>query len=325
MRGVIHYPVRMALSIYLLMIGGGQALPAGEAAGTTETWLGLKTPGCTPIPFAPGIVSTDENIEFTIAFSPDGREIYFTRREPDGPKNIYLTRFIDGELTDPVVAAFTCGGTSGHPFITPDGRRMFFGWRARGRRSLWVAERTENSWGVPLHVGDGMMRASVTRDGILYFTASGGGSIDSSFIARIAEFDEDEPDRQRIEFEETDLTNFVHPWISPDERLMIFDSWEAPDGYGGADLYVSHRSDDDCWSRPRNLGNGINTEAIEMTASLTPDGRFLFFSRADSIYWVDAAVMLDAKAEDDAIPRPPGGGLDTGTDDSLICPSPAPR
>jgi Tol biopolymer transport system component len=295
----VRNAVRAALSTYLLVIGGTQVLTAGATDKPTDTWLGQKTPGRTPIPFAPGVVSTDKNVEFTVAFTPDGKEIYFTRREPDQVNLILVARLVDGKLTDPVVATFTEGGASSHPFISPDGKQMFFGWRARGRHTAWVAQRTDDSWGTPTQVGDEMMRVSVTRDRILYFTATPGNSMGDSFIANVTNFDSGEKERQRVEFKNTTLPNFAHPWIDPDERFIVFDTWDN----SGADLYVSHRSGDGGWSKPRNLGARINSEEIQMTPTVTPDGRFLFFSRNDSIYWVDAAVLFDAKAKEDATPR----------------------
>ena len=41
-------------------------------------YLGQKPPGMTPEVFAPGIVSTKNNIEFKIAISPDGKYLFYT-------------------------------------------------------------------------------------------------------------------------------------------------------------------------------------------------------------------------------------------------------
>ena len=47
-----------------------------------EPYLGQNPPGLTPELYAPGIVSTEHH-EFGITFSPDGKEIFFTRMNPD--------------------------------------------------------------------------------------------------------------------------------------------------------------------------------------------------------------------------------------------------
>jgi hypothetical protein len=42
------------------------------------------------------------------------------------------------------------------------------------------------------------------------------------------------------------------------------------------------------------MGDKINVSR-EMCPSLSPDGRFLFFSRDGDIYWVDAEIIQDIK------------------------------
>lgn len=49
-------------------------------------------------------------------------------------------------------------------------------------------------------------------------------------------------------------------------------------GHGGFDLYES-TNDSNRWTRPRNAGSTINTEADEFDPALTPDGLTLFFVR----------------------------------------------
>lgn len=49
-------------------------------------------------------------------------------------------------------------------------------------------------------------------------------------------------------------------------------------GHGGFDLYESAHSNDR-WSRPRNAGAAINTEAEEFDPALTPDGLTMYFVR----------------------------------------------
>lgn len=68
------------------------------------------------------------------------------------------------------------------------------------------------------------------------------------------------------------------------------------DGYGDSDLYISFRNEDGSWGKGINMGDTINTEIEEGYASITPDGKYLFFNRfpergkAD-IYWVDARII----------------------------------
>ena len=53
------------------------------------------------------------------------------------------------------------------------------------------------------------------------------------------------------------------------------------------------------WTEPINMGKNINTSGWEMGPSLSPDGKYLFFTRRKSwdtnepskIFWVDIAII----------------------------------
>jgi hypothetical protein len=78
-----------------------------------------------------------------------------------------------------------------------------------------------------------------------------------------------------------------------------------PAGYGGGDLYVSFRQTDGAWGEPIDLGPDVNSGMLDYCPTVTPDGRYLFFSRRRSdppdsgwggvvdgdVYRVDAAVI----------------------------------
>jgi len=93
----------------------------------------------------------------------------------------------------------------------------------------------------------------------------------------------------------------AHPFIAPDESYIMWDG-EREGGYGESDLYISFKMEDGSWSEAINLGDEINTEVDEGGPVVTPDGRFLFFSRVVApgegdawpdvdTYWVDAGLI----------------------------------
>jgi outer membrane protein OmpA-like peptidoglycan-associated protein len=67
------------------------------------------------------------------------------------------------------------------------------------------------------------------------------------------------------------------PSLSPDKRDLYFSS-RQPDGYGGSDLYVSHRLLNGRWSTPENLGPTINTIGDEGTPFIHADNQTLYFT-----------------------------------------------
>ncbi|UCC48289.1 MAG: PD40 domain-containing protein [Gemmatimonadota bacterium] len=88
------------------------------------------------------------------------------------------------------------------------------------------------------------------------------------------------------------------PFITREGRVLLFESIR-PDGFGGADLYVSVQGPNGTWSRAANLGPVVNSQSAERFGRISNDGRFLFFGsdrngdRAD-IFWgsVDAVEPL---------------------------------
>jgi outer membrane protein OmpA-like peptidoglycan-associated protein len=67
------------------------------------------------------------------------------------------------------------------------------------------------------------------------------------------------------------------PSLSPDKRDLYFSS-RQPDGYGGSDIYVSHRQLNGKWGIPENLGPTINTAGDEGTPFIHADNQSLYFT-----------------------------------------------
>lgn len=66
-------------------------------------------------------------------------------------------------------------------------------------------------------------------------------------------------------------------FLSADGHELYFSS-TRPGGQGAQDIWVSHRQCLPCdWETPVNLGSAINTSSTESSATLSDDGRLLFF------------------------------------------------
>jgi len=64
--------------------------------------------------------------------------------------------------------------------------------------------------------------------------------------------------------------------ISADATQMFFTACNRSDGKGGCDIYYCEKRNG-FWTRPRNLGEPINTSAKETQPSISADGRTLYF------------------------------------------------
>ena len=71
------------------------------------------------------------------------------------------------------------------------------------------------------------------------------------------------------------------PWVAPDESYLIVSAQGRPDGLGGFDLYISFRRNG-VWQRLQHLPAPINSPHGDFNQSVSPDGRYLFFSSSRS-------------------------------------------
>ncbi|MEP3371347.1 MAG: hypothetical protein ABJL43_04345 [Maribacter dokdonensis] len=260
-----------------------------------NAYLGQKPPGLTPIPFAPGLVST-EIYEYDGAFSKDMKAFYFIRRGEEHKKSAFYEykynetngKWEKSEIASPWI---------GRPVIAPDGETMHLGDK--------YLKRTESGWSElqslepPTVSNDSMyiMRLSSSSNGTYYFDTY--KENDPTFPIRYSRLINGKHEEPKALPKSINTGTFLsHPFIAPDESYILFDA-EREDGFGDADIYISFKQKDGSWGNSINLGDKINTNAWEASASITPDGKYLFFSRnvgTDDfanvdIFWVDATII----------------------------------
>jgi len=173
-----------------------------------------------------------------------------------------------------------------YPTITLDGKTLIFTRRLRGlNEDFFESVKTDDHWGkatvltgnINTNMNEGAQ--NVSQDGQwLIFTGcnfpDGYGSCDL-YISYLTTDGWSTPENLgkhiNTEFKET------APSLSPDKRDLYFAS-SRPDGYGGSDIYVSHRLPSGRWSDAENLGPIINTSGDENTPFIHADNQTLYFS-----------------------------------------------
>jgi ankyrin repeat protein len=287
----------------------------------TGEYLGQKKPGSTPELFAPSILLNVHRPHGSIAFSPDGREIYWAAALTYGTyQKIWMIRQVNGQWNPPKAAPFFDKYTFdkytlGAPVFSPNGERFFVDvGKPAGKNNqyrdydIWFLEKNSHGWsdlinpGAPLNSDKFELGPSISSDGTVYFYSSniegGYGAVDiyrSKFTN--GRYEKPENLGDSINAESMD----VAPYIAPDESYLLFSSFRS-DGYGDFDIYVSYKKEDGTWTKAKNLGEKINTPSRESTSVVSPDGKFLFFmSRRNGIgefFWVDAKVIEDLKPDE---------------------------
>jgi len=68
------------------------------------------------------------------------------------------------------------------------------------------------------------------------------------------------------------------------------------------DIYISFRDSEGNWTDPVNLGEDVNSDRQERFPSVSPDGKYLLFTRwvvrgNEDVMWVSAKIIDDLKEQ----------------------------
>ena len=294
---VIHRWLALAIAIFSLSCIPGEE-PGGPASGQSAQdefpilkgpYLGQKWAGPGSELFAPHIVSTGL-FESDIAFAPDGRACYFTVTLPPALSVIVEMKQEKGIWTAPEVAPFSRGRGDGNPAIAPDGKRFYFtsmraldgGTQPAPRPNPWFMERAGDGWrpprplNIPIGEKQYIMNVLPVQGGSLYLTLRE-GQRETICLSRFQDGVHlaPEPLAKEINGGKLQMAGFV----APNEIYLLLSAFDAPGSLGGSDLYVSFRRPDGTWGTLVNLGPTANSPDNEFLPHVSPDGKYLFFSR----------------------------------------------
>lgn len=284
---------------------------------------------------APDALRQDGRITLSPGFAPDGRTIYFAQSDCspiwECPQYLKRSTLTGDGWTAPELVDLPQTGRVDFPSVSPDGETLYFSWavprtRHAGedvcedfdlyRLDLTDPEATPEPIDEPdinrirggevctLRYVNNENAPVLTDNGDLYFWTErldGPGERDI-YVAKSdgqGGFMVAEPVPAPINSPSRDDGS----WVSPDAKLMLL-TYSDRGGEGGADIFVSRRSDDG-WSEPEALGPSINTPAGEFAARITPDGQSIVFNsdrpvegREDRIYqvWTQPLSSIPALA-----------------------------
>lgn len=243
-----------------------------------------------PTIFGEGVISTGD-YEMHPAFTPDGRTLYFVKSTPVFSFwTIVVSQFVDGQWTTPEMAPFSGQCSDADPFVTADGKQLYFISRrpATGKTTpdldIWVMDKTPDGWSEPRNMGGPVNSPAdesyptLAADGTLYFGSGrpGGKGGTDLYRARFANGRCEQPENLgeavNTEFDE------YEPYIATDQSYLFFMASGRRDNHSGsADLYISLQKDG-VWTEARNLGDEINSHREEYSPKVSPDGKYFFFS-----------------------------------------------
>lgn len=158
----------------------------------------------------------------------------------------------------------------------------------RGQQRIWMAARTPGGWGTPTATGQALARGEHVGSATL--TPDGNFMI---FAAYEWEVEEDAGSgrtdlysAELVQGEWRNITNLgpvvnssdwdSQPALTPDGRTLYFAS-DRDGGMGESDIYVTHRTASG-WTTPVNLGAPVNTKENDLSPTIAPDAKSLFFA-----------------------------------------------
>lgn len=270
-------------------------------------YLGQKPPGLTPEVFAPGIISLNGRYEHGISFSPDLDEVYFSANKKRGLTAIYFSKIEDGKWTEIKTANFTKGEKEEemHPFVSPDGQKIYFvGLNANNTDvKVWHVDRLENSWSNAKRLD-----SPINKDKLFYPNLAENGDF---FYTDISDFRNKKikyvphSNGRFPEVKEVGVEFGTHAFIAPSQDFLLVNGRNKEDETrNDHDIYVYFKKADGTWTEPITLGESVNSTFGETVPSITPDGKYLFFSRYNeegglsNFYWVSTEVIDKVKPVD---------------------------
>jgi OmpA-OmpF porin, OOP family len=202
-------------------------------------------PRATPVNLGPAINSTAD--ELVDAIAPDGSMLMFSR--------------------------------TGHPDNTDEVKYSDVWFSTRNADGSWA--KAENP-GRPINTGTHNFGVALSQDlnsayvqGVYYDdgTSTTSGGVSESRRLRNGW----SMPRSMVIDDFYNRSAFLNSHISPNGQVLLL-SVRRDDSYGGNDLYVCFRTKDDSWSKPKNIGNVVNSIGDETGPFIAGDGKTVYFA-----------------------------------------------
>lgn len=310
MKQTVLFFIYCSLQIYCFGQYNDETATLGNLKIVETEYLGQSKPGIEPMVFALDFISNDE-YEFGSVFNAAGTEFYYGV-DVGNNTEIRFTQLLEDGWTEPkVILSHEVYGYN-DPFLSPDEQRLYFISRMaldgegplKKDYDIWYVERTEDGWSSPINAGPSINTngneyyISFTENGTMYFSSdvnAGKGQNNSNMDICYSRYINGVFQEAVFLDEAINTTQYeADVFIDPKEAYIIFCSTRKG-SLGRGDLYISFKNEDGSWTKARNMGNVINTEHHELCPFVTKDGKYLFYTSNEDIYWVSTEIFQTLK------------------------------
>lgn len=284
-----HLNAIVILPLMLCLLGSSVRSVGSQKLVRMKHPYASDKPLIEPTILGEGIISTGD-FDSHPAFTLDGKTLYFVRSTPNfNLWTIVESRFEKGQWRTPETVAFSGQYSDADPFITSDGSRLLFisnrpvAGKSTRDLDIWAVEKTTAGWSEPQNINAPINSAgsewfpTIAANGTMYFGSDRQGGKGRTDIYRSRYVNGKYAEAENLGDAINTQFNEFEPLISSDESFMIFMAGGRPDGHGGFDLYISYNREG-VWTKPANLGDKINSSGNEYSPTISPDGKYFFWT-----------------------------------------------
>ena len=273
--------VSLAVIVIAFNANAGYAPYASKAAGKKA------------VEFAPGVLSTKTQFEINTVFNKAGDRVIIARCSDDFSLCTMMeSQFKDNQWQTPEVLPYSGKYLDADPYFNEDYSQLYFiskrpiddSDKQTESINLWRVALVDDQWQQPEYLPELSsdsedLYPSITDNGDLYFPSFRNNQrhlyvakkTDSGFAAPV-------PLPDHIYGENGQTGDAV---VLRDGNTIIFSMKGRRDSKGKGDLYISKKINGD-WTVARSLGDKVNTSDHEFTPIVSPNGKYLFFTRIEN-------------------------------------------
>jgi len=229
------------------------------------------------------------------SISADGNEAFFTIQSPfqEISQIVYIKKE-NNEWSEPELMSFSDSFMYLEPFLSVDGKRLFFvsdrpiddSIKVKKDFDIWYIERKNQDaeWSEPKNIGKPVnsdldeFYPSVSENNNLYFTMESPNGLGKDDIY-FCKWDNGKYASPVLLSESINSAGYeFNAFISKKEDFILFTKYNEKDGYGSGDLYISKKGAQGMWEDARNIGKPINTKYMEYCPFYDEKNEMLYFT-----------------------------------------------
>ena len=229
-------------------------------------------------------------VEYGLTITPDQKTSYFVKTDSfyvSKPKTIYKSQLNKGHWSTPEIASFSGNYSDSSPFVSPDGKKLFFTSRrpvdgkAVNSGNIWYVDLKDGKEGEPVYLlavnsDKSEYSPSVDLQGNLYFGSyrDGGSGWGDLWWSAFEDGNYQAPKNLG-----GTINTAEGEWgscISPDGTYLVFENSGNEQNLSvSGDLYISYKQNGQ-WLSPVHFPFPLNSYGSDLTPKI--HGEYLYFA-----------------------------------------------